>query len=107
VGEPAAVLENSACHIFPLLADDTALRDQIRANLAEQRIQTSHHYPPIHSFEFWSRAMADSPSSGDGACAPRPVAADFAARELTLPLHPRLTREQQDGVIEAVLASIQ
>jgi dTDP-4-amino-4,6-dideoxygalactose transaminase len=107
LGESAATLENSACHIFPLLADSTLLRDQIRANLAEQRIQTSHHYPPIHSFEFWSRAMADSPASGDGACAPRPVSADFATRELTLPLHPRLTTEQQDTIIEAVLASIQ
>jgi dTDP-4-amino-4,6-dideoxygalactose transaminase len=99
-----AELQTSACHIFPLLADNQDLRDHLRLALANAGIQTSHHYQAIHRFDFWQRAMADAPLNGP--CAPRPNAASFADRQLTLPLYPGLTDENQNIIIETIKAHL-
>lgn len=72
-------------------------RDDIRAQLAERRIQTSMHYPPIHHF-----------SQYEGAGRPRelPRTDDVAARLVTLPLFPHLTDEQLDLVVEGLLEAV-
>lgn len=88
------VLDRSSCHIFPLLCRTTALRDRVRAALTEAGVQTSHHYPPLHSFTFY----------GAGATPPRHgFSREFAEREITLPLHPGLTDAQLEEIVHVVL----
>jgi dTDP-4-amino-4,6-dideoxygalactose transaminase len=58
-------------------------------------IQTSVHYPPIHRFSFHG---ASARVRGEGL----PKTDDLAARELTLPLYPRMADAQVDEVCEAL-----
>ncbi|HET8651923.1 MAG TPA: DegT/DnrJ/EryC1/StrS family aminotransferase [Gaiellaceae bacterium] len=89
LGEPT-----SAHHLAVALAPDPESRDDIRARLAERRIQTSVHYPPIHRFSAYqgiqpSRAL--------------PRTEDAAARAITLPLFARMTDADVDLVVDALL----
>ncbi|MFN2540426.1 MAG: DegT/DnrJ/EryC1/StrS family aminotransferase [Mycobacteriales bacterium] len=70
-------------------------RPQVRAALAEQRIQSSFHYPPVHRFS----AFSDLPVS-----LPQTDAA--AERLVTLPLHPSLTDDEVLLVATSVLAAL-
>jgi dTDP-4-amino-4,6-dideoxygalactose transaminase len=81
----------SACHILAAIAPSPPERDDLRARCAEQGIQTSMHYPPVHSFA----AHASAPGAGD-----LPVTEEFASREVTLPLHPLMS----DGDVACVTA---
>ena len=72
-------------------------RDDVRARLAENRIQTSVHYPPIHLFTHYSR---------DGAARALPRTEQVAERVMTMPLFAHLRGEQVELVIENVLAAL-
>lgn len=86
----------SAHHLAVALVPDADSRDRLRTELAERRIQTSVHYPPIHRFS----AYRDLPR-------PRslPRTDDAAARALTLPLFAGMTEDQLELVVDALLAS--
>jgi dTDP-4-amino-4,6-dideoxygalactose transaminase len=86
--------EASAHHLAVALVPDAASRDQIRSRLAERRIQTSVHYPPIHRFSAYR--------DGEGTRA-LPRTEDAAARAVTLPLFASMTNDQLDLVVEAIL----
>ncbi len=87
--------ELAACHILPLVCRTQNLRDSIRAALDAAGIQTSHHYPAIHTLGAYRRLAGDD----DGLAAdPCPRATDYAARQITLPLHPGLG----DGAVEEI-----
>jgi dTDP-4-amino-4,6-dideoxygalactose transaminase len=85
----------SAHHLFTILLPPGADRDAFRAELAERRIQTSVHYPPVHGFSIHA-----SPGVS------LPVTEDHAARTVTLPLFAHMTGAQQDLVVEAVRAAV-
>jgi dTDP-4-amino-4,6-dideoxygalactose transaminase len=74
-------------------------RDDVRAALSENRIQTSVHYPPIHSFTAFRELSRR----------PLPRTDSLAERILTLPLFPHLDDEQvelvSEGLVTAVRAS--
>jgi dTDP-4-amino-4,6-dideoxygalactose transaminase len=72
-------------------------RDDVRATLAERRIQTSVHYPPIHLFSQYRKIGAQRPL-------PRTEAA--AERILTLPLYAHMSDEQIELVIRSVLEAL-
>ena len=72
-------------------------RDDVRAKLAENRIQTSVHYPPIHLFTHYSR---------DGAARALPRTEDVAERVMTMPLFAHMRDEQVELVIENVVAAL-
>ncbi len=77
-------------HVYPLRV---GRRDAVRSRLAEQGIETLIHYPlPLHH----QRAYA--------ACASlsRPVAEDWCATELSLPVSPVMTDEEVEAVVRAV-----
>ena len=61
-----------------------------------QGIQTSIHYPPIHSFQAYS----------DISHLPLPVTEDVASREVTLPLFALLTQDQVRTVAQAVQGAL-
>lgn len=87
----------SAHHLAVVLLPDDVSRERVRDLLAERRIQTSVHYPPIHRFSAYA--------SSAGA-RPLPQTDAVAERILTLPLFPQISEEQVDTVCEALLAAV-
>ena len=89
-------VERSSCYVMPVLVDDPALRDPLRDHLASQGIQTSVLYPALHELSAYG-----APPPGE---LPR---SELAARtQLTLPLYPHLSEEDQDSVIRALREGI-
>lgn len=85
-------VDRSSCYVMPVMVDDPALRDPLRVHLHERSVQTSVLYPAIHELT----AYAGAGSVGL-------ARSELAARtQVTLPLFPHMTEEQQDRVISAV-----
>jgi dTDP-4-amino-4,6-dideoxygalactose transaminase len=87
----------SSHHLAVVLLPEANDRDQVRAVLNERRIQTSVHYPPIHTFTRYSPLAQRRPL---------PQTDSVAKRLLTLPLYGGLSDEQVDAVCEALLAAL-
>ena len=84
-------------HIFPLMLPSDINRKEFMTKLRDAGIQTSIHYRPIHTFTNYR-------DKNKGAWLP---ITDYAGgREVTLPLFPTMTDEQQDYVIENVIRVI-
>ena len=75
----------SVIHLMLVLVDDRA---RVRNRLAEHGIQTSVHYPALHTLT----AFRSIPTG------PLPMSEEYAARTLTLPLHPRMTEDDVDFI---------
>jgi dTDP-4-amino-4,6-dideoxygalactose transaminase len=86
----------SSHHLAVVVLPPDVSRGEVREALAERRIQTSVHYPPIHSFTAY-RELSRRPL-------PRTDA--VAERILTLPLYPHLSDEQVELVAEALLGAV-
>lgn len=81
-------------HIFPIFHDK---RDEFRAALEKQRVQSGVHYPkPVHLQPAYAH-LGLAPGS-------LPNAEKAAATEISLPMFPELTDAQADAVIAAVKA---
>ena len=80
-------------HIMPVLLPDGTDRAAVMAAMRAAGVQTSVHYPPIHRFGYYKRTFGD---------VSLPVTERFAARELTLPLHPGLGVEDVERVVAAL-----
>jgi dTDP-4-amino-4,6-dideoxygalactose transaminase len=88
---------HSSCYIMPITVEDAASRDGVReAMLEDFEVQTSVLYPSIADFTAYRNGQShDLPRS------------ELAARsQLTLPLFPHMTEEQQDTVVEALSAAL-
>jgi dTDP-4-amino-4,6-dideoxygalactose transaminase len=83
----------SAAHLMPILLPEEANKTMFMQNLKERKIQTSFHYPPVHTFTAYQRSKKEIPL---------PVTEAVAAREVTLPLYPTLREEDVLVVAEAV-----
>jgi dTDP-4-amino-4,6-dideoxygalactose transaminase len=90
---------DSGYHLLPILLPAGVDRAALQARLKEQGVQTSVHYPPTHLFSYYRARYGCRP--GD-----LPVTEDLAARELTLPLHVRMTDAQVDLVADALGAAL-
>ncbi len=88
---------NSSCHIFPILLPDGVDRSVFIDNMQAEGIQTSIHYPPIHTFTYYRNRYPG---------VELPVTEHMAAREVTLPLYPTMTPDMVGWVIEAVKKSL-
>lgn len=86
----------AAHHLAVVLLPDGADRDSVRAQLAARRIQTSVHYPPIHTFSAYRERVTR----------PLPRTDAVAPRLLTLPLYGRMTDGQVELVVEALLQTL-
>jgi dTDP-4-amino-4,6-dideoxygalactose transaminase len=85
-------VDSSSCYVMPLMLDDGEIREPLRASMLERGVQTSVLYPAIH--EFTAYEDLGTPSL------PR---SELAARtELTLPLFPGLTEDEQDRVVASL-----
>ena len=89
----------SSQHIFPILLPEGIERAAFRARLRKAGIQTSFHYPPVHSFSIYRDHVKNTASS-------LRITELVASREVTLPLFPGMSQEQQDLVIGETIKSI-
>jgi dTDP-4-amino-4,6-dideoxygalactose transaminase len=84
--------------VYHLYVVQTPGRDAVRQRLAEAGVQSGVHYPaPLHLTPAYAH-LGYGP--GDF-----PVAEAMAPRILSLPLYPQITPEQQDRVLEHLLAA--
>lgn len=85
----------SACHLMPVLLPRGIDRERVMERMRARGVQTSVHYPPIHRFSHHGaseRVRKEGLEKTD----------DIAARELTLPLYPRMTDADVDEVCSAL-----
>jgi len=83
-------------HLAVVILPEGRPRAEVKAAMAEQGVQTSLHYPPIHRFAAYRNQ----------ALRPLPVTDSIGDRQLTLPLFPHLTDSQFSAVVDAVLSSV-
>ncbi len=93
VPPPAREGETQAQHLYVVRVPD---REAFRARLEERGIGTDVHYP---------RAVHEQPAFGPFRRGPLPVTERAMREVVSLPLHPLLTDDEVDRVIEAVRAS--
>ena len=86
----------TSAHILPILLPREKKREEFIAYMKEQGIQTSIHYPPIHTFT----------SFRDGGAWELPLTEDVASREVTLPLYPAMSDDEVATVVTAVRAGL-
>lgn len=84
-------------HIFPVILDEEVDRAAFMSHLREHGIQSSIHYPPIHSFTAYRERAGH---------AHLPVTEAVGRREVTLPLFPTETPEQIRAVVDAVASAL-
>jgi dTDP-4-amino-4,6-dideoxygalactose transaminase len=87
----------SSHHLQVVVLPEGLDRGRVRVALEERRIQTSVHYPPIHTFTEYRAAAARRAL---------PRTDEVAGRLLTLPLYGRLPDEHVEMVIEALLSAV-
>lgn len=83
----------TANHIMPVILPPDANRDEVVALLMQAGIQTAIHYSPVHRLSYYAKAFPD---------VRLPVTEAYAARELSLPLHPAMVSAQVDRVAAAL-----
>ena len=86
-----------AHHLFVVLLDDGVDVGAVREAMAARGVQTSMHYPPIHTFSVYSDA---------GAAASLPVTEEYARRTVTLPLFAHMEERQRSYVVESLEAAL-
>lgn len=98
VSMPFAPGDTSAHHVLPILLPEGCDRGRIMQSMRELGVQTTIHYPCAHQFSYYQALcpMQQLPKSEA-----------FAARELTLPLHPALGLNNVDLVIDALVRALQ
>ena len=87
----------SAAHLMPVLLPGWINRSSFMEKMKAQGIQTSIHYPPIHTFTAYNAEKEKYFL---------PQTEDIAQREITLPLYPAMTREDVFSVVLALAQAL-
>jgi dTDP-4-amino-4,6-dideoxygalactose transaminase len=87
----------SAAHLMPVLLPPGADRTRFMESMKSQGVQTSIHYPPVHTFTAYD---------GRGTDRHLPLTEELAAREVTLPLYPAMTDNNVLTVVRAVAQAL-
>jgi len=90
--------QSPSFHIFPILLPPGTDRQSFADRLREVGVQTSLHYPPIHTFTYYREHYPGISL---------PITEAAAAREVTLPLYPTLRPGQIERVIAATLHALE
>ena len=85
-------------HIFPMLLPKGADRRVFMESMRAAGVQTSIHYPPIHTFTYYRQRYPTISL---------PETDAVARREVTLPLYPTMTDEQVNYVISAAANALE
>ena len=83
----------SSYHIFPILLKSGSKRQHFMEFMRDKGIQTSIHYPPVHTFSHYRSCCQHGRL---------PITDEVETRVVTLPLYPDITREQLEYVIETI-----
>ncbi|MGG5316759.1 UDP-4-amino-4,6-dideoxy-N-acetyl-beta-L-altrosamine transaminase [Enterococcus sp. AZ072] len=83
----------NAYHLYPLQVKDPNIRKRLFCYLRENGILVQVHYIPVHLQPYYVNNFGFK--SGD-----YPVAEEFYSKEISLPMFPTLTKEQQRYVVE-------
>ena len=89
-------LGKTAAHIMPVLLPQDTKRQDFIESMKGNGIQTSIHYPPIHTFTSYKDDMVWN----------LPVTEEVAKREITLPLYPAMSNDAVIVVVSAIQASL-
>jgi dTDP-4-amino-4,6-dideoxygalactose transaminase len=93
----ASAEPSSSHHIMPIVLPENVDRQCVIDHLRDAGIQTSNHYPPIHRLSFYRNRL---PSLS------LPRTEQFAQRELTIPLHPKMEERQVETVVAALANAV-
>jgi dTDP-4-amino-4,6-dideoxygalactose transaminase len=85
----------SAHHLMAVVLPASTDRAAVQAALADDGVQTSVHYPPAHLLSYYRERFGCREGS-------LPVTEDFTARELSLPMHARMSDEDVAYVASAL-----
>jgi dTDP-4-amino-4,6-dideoxygalactose transaminase len=94
---PFEALWPSAHHLMPVVLPTAISRQLVIDRLRKRGIQTTVHYPPVHRLTFYRDLYPDTSL---------PRTEEFARRELTLPLHPRMTQSDVERVVNSLAAAL-
>jgi dTDP-4-amino-4,6-dideoxygalactose transaminase len=97
VSLPFAAPRPSSHHILPILLPQKVNRRDVMHRLHAAAIQTTVHYPPVHWLSLYRSGFP---------AVHLPRTEEFAARELTLPLHPKLEEWQVEPVARALASAL-
>ena len=86
-----------AYHIMPIILPKLCDRNMVMDKMKNVGIQTSIHYPSFSSFSAYKKLVSFNGIN---------IAQDICARELTLPLHPRLKFGELDIVSNVLLEAV-
>jgi dTDP-4-amino-4,6-dideoxygalactose transaminase len=89
-------LGKTSAHIMPVVLPRETKRQEFIESMKASGIQTSIHYPPIHTFTSYK----------DDTVWNLPVTEDIAKREITLPLYPAMSNDDVITVVSAIQASL-
>ena len=87
--------KQSADHMYVIRPRDVS-RDRMVEHLKSRGIGTSVHFIPLHLHRFWQKCLG----VGESTC---PVATEEFQRVLSLPLHSKMTFDDVDRVIDAII----
>ena len=94
-GRRRAEHEQTAIHLLAAILPPGVDRTHVMAQLKEAGVQTSIHYPPVHTFTAYRQPRQDLPRTEA-----------LARRELSLPFYPAMTEVDVDLVVEILLAAL-
>jgi len=83
-------------HIMPIFLPDGIDREKLMAHMKSEGIQTSIHYPCVHSFTDFTQYEHGVLDTTE----------DLSSREITLPLFPGLKDEQIKDVVKALAGGL-
>jgi len=76
-----------ARHLFPIVLDKRIDRLSFISRLKKQGIQTSIHYPPVHSFSYYRKLLQKFQALN------LHTTEEYGNRVVTLPMHPLLNKD--------------
>lgn len=97
VSMPFERCDTSAYHVLPILLPEDCDRAQVMRAMREAGVQTTIHYPCAHQFSYYQTLCPGQRL---------PLSETFAARELTLPLHPALGAANVGVVVDVLAAAL-
>ena len=77
---------DSSHHLFAILLNKKIDREYFMQKLRQKGVQTSIHYLPVHKFSYHRKNYPQKPGS-------LPISEEIGKREVSLPLHPRMSTE--------------
>jgi dTDP-4-amino-4,6-dideoxygalactose transaminase len=92
-----ADIPTSSCYVMPIMLERDGLQAEVSRRLREHGIQTSIFYPSIHRFTIYRERFPDLSL---------PITELASRTELTLPLYPHMSYEDQDRVVTALAEAL-